>query len=229
MAGSLDRGKLPKLTRAAGELSGHDMENDDLERGADARKVDALAKLILDVVASVPRSDERTSPAPEERARAIQTTAALKAAAVSGTLALPPGPWGIAVIVPDLVTVWRIQAKMVADIAGAFGQSAHLSQEHMIYCLFRHAAAQVVRDLVTRIGERVVFRRATLKALQLMARRLGIKVTQQVVAKSAARWLPVVGSIGVAGYAYYDTAQVAATATELFARDLSQEDRPPSE
>jgi len=39
------------------------------------------------------------------------------------------------------------------------------------------------------------------------------------IAKTAARWLPVVGSIGVAGYAYYDTAQVAATATELFDSD----------
>ena len=190
------------------------------------RPAELVAKAILDVVASVPPTRELRGPSPEERARAIQTTAALKAAAVSGTLALPPGPWGLAVIIPDLVTVWRIQAKMVADIAGAFGQTAHLSQEHMVYCLFRHAAAQVVRDLVARVGERVVFRRATLRALQLMARRLGITVTQQVLAKSAARWLPVVGSLGVAGYAYYDTTQVAATATELFSTDM---DRTPSE
>src|SRR5688572_9555964 len=197
--------------------------------GFDSRKADALAKAILDVVASVPTTAEPRSSSPLERARAIQTTAAIKAAAVSGTLALPPGPWGLAVIIPDLVTVWRIQAKMVADIAGAFGQSAHLSQEHMVYCLFRHAAAQVVRDLVARVGERVVIRRATLRALQVMARKLGITVSQQVIAKSAARWLPVVGSIGVAGYAFYDTTQVASTATELFSKDLATEgETPPS-
>jgi hypothetical protein len=180
------------------------------------KSTEALAKAILDVVTAVPKTNEARGPSPRERARAIQTTASLKAAAVSGTLALPTGPLSVAVIVPDLISVWRIQAKMVADIAGAYGQSAHLSQEHMIYCLFRHAAAQIVRDLAARVGERIVIRRATVQALQSLAKQLGIKVSKQVIAKSAARWLPVVGSIGVAGYAYYDTAQVAATATQLF-------------
>ena len=180
------------------------------------KSTEALAKAILDVVSAVPKTSESTSRTPRDRARAIQTTASLKAAAVSGTLSLPPGPLGLAVIIPDLISVWRIQAKMVADIAGAYGQSAHLSQEHMIYCLFRHAAAQVVRDLAARVGKRVVIRRATVKVLNVIAKRLGIKVSKKVLAGYAARWLPVVGSIGVAGYAYYDTAQVAATATELF-------------
>jgi hypothetical protein len=181
----------------------------------------ALARVIMDVVAAVPTTAEAKAHAPHRRARAIQTSAALKAAAVSGTLSLPPGPWGLAVILPDLVTVWRIQAKMVADIAGAFGQSAQLSQEHMLYCLFRHAAAQVVRDLTARVGERIVFRRATLGVLQTIAQKLGMKVTQRTIAKSAARWLPVVGTIGVAGYAFYDTKQVAATAMELFEKDMT--------
>ena len=176
--------------------------------------------MILDVVASVPPTTEVPHAAPRERARVIQTAAALKAAAVSGTLALPPGPWGLAVVIPDLIAVWRIQAKMVSDIAGAFGQSATLTQEHLVYCLFRHAAAQIVRDLTARVGERLVFQRATLRVLQTLAGRLGVKVSQRTIAKGAARWLPVVGSIGVAGYAYYDTSQVAATALELFSDNL---------
>src|SRR6187402_2459387 len=102
------------------------------------RSREALAKAILDVITSVPQTTEPVGPSPRERARAIQTAASLKAAAVSGTLALPSGPWSLAAVLPDLITVWRIQAKMVADIAGAYGQSAHLSQEHMVYCLFRH-------------------------------------------------------------------------------------------
>lgn len=180
----------------------------------------ALAKAILDIVSAVPVSTEPQSPLPLERARAIQTTAALKTAAVSGTLALPPGPLGIAAILPDLIAVWRIQAQMVADIAATFGKTGSLAQEHMIYCLFRHAAAQVVRDLVARVGERVVFRQATLRLLQVTAQKLGVKVSQRVIAKAAARWVPILGSLGVAGYAYYDTAQVGATAVELFQRDI---------
>jgi hypothetical protein len=184
------------------------------------KPAEAIATAIIDVVSFVPQSTELLSPDPKQRAREIQTAAALRAAAVSGALALPPGPLGLVTILPDLIMVWRIQSQMVADIAGAYGKSARLTQEQMVYCLFRHAAAQVVRDLVTRVGERLVFRRATLLALQNIALRLGVKVTQRVIAKSVARWLPIVGSVGVAGYAYYDTAQVGATAVELFQHDI---------
>lgn len=180
----------------------------------------SLATAILQIVTAVPATKEPKSPLPLERARSIRIEAALKTAAVSGTLALPPGPLGIAAIVPDLVAVWRIQAQMVADIAATFGKTGNLAQEQMIYCLFRHAAAQVVRDLVARVGERVVFRQATLRLLQATAQKLGMKVSQRVIAKSAARWIPILGSLGVAGYAYYDTAQVGATAVELFRQDF---------
>ena len=176
----------------------------------------AVAKAILDVISSVPHTNEPLSTVPRERCRVIANQAALKAAAVSGTLALPPGPFGVLTLVPDLVMVWRIQAQLVADIGGAYGRTASLTQEQMIYCLFRHAAAQVVRDLGVRMGERFVFRPATLRLIQAVAQRLGISVTQRLIAKSVARWLPVVGSLGVAAYAYYDTGQVAATAIELF-------------
>jgi uncharacterized protein (DUF697 family) len=193
-------------------------------RGDKLQTASTIAKAILDVVSSVPRTGESLSASPRERGRVIANQAALKAAAVSGTLALPPGPLGVLTLVPDLVVVWRLQAQMVADIGGAYGKTASLSQEQMLYCLFRHAAAQVVRDLGVRVGERFIFRPATLRVLQTIARRLGMQVTQRFIAQSVARWLPVVGSLGVAAYAYFDTGQVAATAMELFEQVSNDED-----
>jgi uncharacterized protein (DUF697 family) len=186
----------------------------------------AVAKAILDVVSSVPNTAEPRSITPRERGRVIANQSALKAAAVSGTLALPPGPLGVLTLVPDLVMVWRIQAQMVADIGGAYGKTAALKQEQMLYCLFRHAAVQVVRDLGVRIGERFIFKPATLRLLQAIAQRLGLTVTQRLIAKSVARWLPVIGSLGVAAYAFYDTGQVAATAMNLFEEEASGDDEP---
>lgn len=188
----------------------------------------AIAQAILDVVSSVPHTSEPVSSTPRDRGRFIASQAALKSAAVSGTLAFPPGPLGVLTLVPDLIVVWRIQAQMVADLGGAYGKTATLSQEQMIYCLFRHAAAQVVRDLGVRVGERFVFRPATLRLLQAIAARLGIRVTQRLIAKSVARWLPVIGSLGVAAYAYFDTGQVAGTAMDLF-EDESVGDPPRDE
>jgi hypothetical protein len=44
-----------------------------------------------------------------------------------------------------------------------------------------------------------------------------------VATRAASRWLPVVGALGVAAYAYYDTGQVAKSAIELFQQDVEVE------
>jgi hypothetical protein len=96
---------------------------------------------------------------------------------------------------------------MVADIAGIFGNKAVLTREQMIYCLFRHTAAQAVRDLVVRIGERYLVRHVSVRAFQGIARKVGVTITQQAIGKGVSRWLPIVGAVGVGAYAYYDTSQ----------------------
>jgi hypothetical protein len=183
----------------------------------------SLAKVVVDFVSEVPKTTEPRASEPMLRARAIAAAAALKASALSGSLALPPGPLGLLTVLPDLLGVWHIQAQMVADIAGAYGKTALLSREQMLYCLFKHAAAQVVRDLAMRMGERVLIRRASVHLLQSVAGRVGIVLTRRAIANSVARWLPAVGAAGVAAYAFYDTRQVATTAIELFSSDVEVE------
>ena len=174
-------------------------------------------------ISNVPKTDEHKSRDPVARARTIANTSAAKAALISGGLAIPPGPLGLATIIPDLIAIWKLQAQMVADIAGCFGKTAFLTREQMIYCLFKHAAAQLVRDLVTRVGERVLVRRVSLRAMQKILQKIAGRVTQRIIGKALSRWLPIVGAIGVGAYAYYDTAQVGKTAIELFQENLTVE------
>ena len=123
------------------------------------------ARAVLDAVARVPVTAEPHHALPEQRARILAGNAALQASALAGALALPPGPAGFLTILPELIGVWRIQAQMVADIAGAYGKAGMLSREQMLYCLFKHSAAQAVRDLVMRVGERVLIRTAGARVL----------------------------------------------------------------
>ena len=175
------------------------------------------------LLSEIPATEEHESRTPEDRARAIAHNAAVKAAMVSGGLALPPGPLGYVTILPDLYGIWKIQTQMVADIAGAFGKTAHLSREQVLYCLFRHAAAQAVRDIAVRVGERILIRRPALRAAQHLLQRIGIRITQRLAGSAIARWLPIVGALGVGAYAYYDTGQVAETAIDLFRHEIELE------
>lgn len=192
---------------------------------------DGLAQKIVEAIvgsiARIPTTQMTESPMPAEAARGIAHHAALKAAAAAGTLGLPAGPIGWLTIFPEMMKVWQIQTQMVADLAGVYGQTACLSREQMTYCLFRHGAAMAVRDLVVRMGERYLVKRVSLQAFQSIAAKVGIKVSQRALGKAVSRWVPVLGAVGVAGYAYFDTAQVAKTAIELFERGVEID--PPDE
>ena len=185
-----------------------------------------VAGAIFDLVLSVPTSAESALQNPVARAKAISRNAARNASLLSGSMALPPGFLGWLTVLPELYGVWKLQAQMVSDIASIYGKQRSLGREQMLYCLFKHVSAQVFRDVVVRVGERVVVREASLKVLQAIAQQVGVKVTQAVLGKSISRFVPLVGAVGVGAYAYFDTLQVAKNAVELFERDMIVEAEP---
>jgi hypothetical protein len=187
-----------------------------------------MARAITDFIAQIPPSRVEHGVAdPDAQARRVAASAAQRAALTAGSLALPPGPLGWLTVLPELVAIWKIQGQMVSDIAAAYGKHAQLGREQMLWCLFRHTAAQAFRDLVVRLGDRMLFRRISFGALQHVAQRIGVSVSQRAVGKGLSRWLPVIGALGVGGYAYYDTGQVAKTAIELFS-GVIETDPPPN-
>jgi len=213
---------MPQLPSTSRAVSG----GDEPARHALANR---FATALLDVLGTAPTSAQQSSPHPTEAVRRAAAAAAAKAATAAGTLALPPGPFGWLTVLPELLAVWRIQAQLVADIAAIHGKQGAVTREQMLYCLFKHTASQAVRDLVVRAGERWLVKKASGAALQAVARRIGMRLSQQGVAKAVSRWMPVVGAIGVAAYAYYDTSQVARAASELFSQPIEFDDEAAAE
>ncbi|MDM7913741.1 MAG: hypothetical protein QUU85_00540, partial [Candidatus Eisenbacteria bacterium] len=172
------------------------------------------------LISRIPASKAVAERTPADRSKLLILHASSRAALTSATLSIPPGPLGLATVLPDLMAIWRIQRQLVADIAALHGKTARLGREEMAYCLFRHAAGQVVRDVVMRAGERYVVRRTSMEMLRSMLRRVGVSISERAAGRAASRWLPVVGAVGIGAYAYYDTAQVGKTALAFFAADI---------
>jgi hypothetical protein len=185
-----------------------------------------VTQAILDFVSQVPTSKIASSNHPDAEAERLGKRAAQRAALTAGSLALPPGPLGWLTLLPELTLIWKIQGQMVSDIAAAYGRHATLGREQMLWCLFRHTAAQAFRDLVVRMGDRLVFRRMSHGLAQRVAKQVGVKLTQRTIGEGISRWLPVVGALGVGAYAYYDTGQVAKTAIALFSGNMEFIDDP---
>ena len=179
-----------------------------------------LSEAILKVVSHVPASQEPPAQQPRARATQIAQRTKRRTAAISAAAALPPGPLGWLTLLPEAVAVWRLQAQMVSDIAAAYGRSPALTPELMLHCLFQHAANRATGGLVVRVGERILVRRMSLQALQPVARAVALRVTRRTVARGVARWLPGVGSVVIATYAWFDTGTVARTAIDAFSRPI---------
>lgn len=184
---------------------------------------------IFDLVLQVPTSTESTLQNPVARAHQVSRAAARNASLISGSMALPPGFLGWLTVLPELYGVWKLQAQMVSDIASIYGKQSTLGREQMLYCLFKHMSVQLFRDVVVRVGERVVVRQASVKVLQSIAQQVGVKVSKAVLGKSLSRFVPLIGAVGVGAYAYFDTLQVAKNAVELFERELIIEAEPKSQ
>ena len=167
------------------------------------------------VITNIPRP--RTSPVadPDHQAEVIARAAAKRAAMLSGSLALPPGPFGMLTVLPDIYLIWKTQRQMVADIFALYDRTADLTRVHMLYCLFRHASSHVLRDVVVRAGQRVVSKQLSGGALRSIVTRVGINVSKRVTGTAASRWVPLAGAAAVGAYTYWDMLQVAKTAQRL--------------
>jgi hypothetical protein len=186
----------------------------------DAPANSQLTDAVLALVLQVPGSQEQAVAQPALRAHVVARKAARNASLIASSLSLPPGFLGWLTVLPELLGVWRLQAQMVSDIAAVYGKHKTLGREQMLYCLFKHVSAQLFRDVIVRVGERAMVRPTSLKLLQALIKQLGTQVTQTVIRKSASRFVPLLGAVGVGAYAYFDTLQVAKTAVELFEREI---------
>jgi hypothetical protein len=178
--------------------------------------------IIERVISHVPAAKTHRVEDPDRAAEEIARAAARQAAVLSGSLALPPGPFGMVTVLPDLYLIWKTQRQMIADIFGLYGRSAELSRSTMLYCLFRHAASQVMRDFVVRTGQRIVVEQLSSGAIKHVAGKVGVSISKRVAGSAASRWVPLAGAAAVGVYAYWDTMQVAKTARRLIDNPAAQ-------
>jgi hypothetical protein len=172
--------------------------------------------IIFNLITDIPDSLLCPNREPDKRAEILIKQASIKAAAVSTSLSIPAGFTGVLTSIPDIAAVWRIQAQLVSDIACTYGKFAMLSREAMVWCLFRHSAASLLRDVAVRTGSRIVVQKLSLTALQKLLQRIGVKISANFLGRVALRAIPAIGAIGNGAYTYFDTNEVGKTAMAYF-------------
>ncbi len=168
------------------------------------KRIKTICKEFDKLMSHIQRNKEPIRHEPLIKGSEIIKNASLKAGCIAGGLSLPTGALGVLTIIPDLVAIWRIQNKMVKDIAEVFNKQVTSSRKQMLHCLFKHTSGQGARDAIIKIGT------------QMAIKKIGISTSRHIAKKAIARCIPIVGAVGVGAYAYYGTSRVGKTAIELF-------------
>jgi uncharacterized protein (DUF697 family) len=193
-----------------------------------------LTGLVSAALGGVPKPNEELATRPLQRAEAIAKRASAKAAAISGSLALPPGPMGLLTVLPDMVLVWRIQAQMVVDIAAAFGKSDRLSEAEITAILFKHVSNAAMADYnrnlpieqpeapltLREIIERMASKRG--EVINRFANEVATAAIERITKRLITRLVPLGGALVVSAQAALDTTAVAKTAIEIFSGERSK-------
>ena len=175
-----------------------------------------LSALLFELITDIPESLHSPTENSDEKIKKLIRQAAVKASLVSATLSVPAGVTGVLTSIPDIAAIWRIQAQLVSDIAATYGKFAMLSREAMVWCLFRHSAAQLVRDIAVRTGSRIVVQKVSFAVLETLLKKIGLKVSTKFLGRAALRAIPAIGALGNGAYSFYDTTEVGKTAAAYF-------------
>ena len=175
-----------------------------------------LSSLLFELITDIPESLHAPTGDSDEKIKKLIRQAAVKASLVSATLSVPAGVTGVLTSIPDIAAIWRIQAQLVSDIAATYGKFAQLSREAMVWCLVRHSAAQLVRDIAVRTGSRIVVQKVSFAVLETLLKKIGVKVSTKFLGRAALRAIPAIGALGNGAYSFYDTTEVGKTAAAYF-------------
>ena len=188
-----------------------------------------LSSLLFELITDIPESLHSPTENSDEKIKKLIRQAAVKASLVSATLSVPAGVTGVLTSVPDIAAIWRIQAQLVSDIAATYGKFAQLSREAMVWCLFRHSAAQLVRDIAVRTGSRIVVQKVSFAVLEKLLKKIGVKVSTKFLGRAALRAIPAIGALGNGAYSFYDTTEVGKTAAAYFKALADNPEEPATE
>jgi len=137
----------------------------------------------------------------------------------SAIFAAPPGPLGLATILPEILTNSVLQTKMIYDIAVAHEQDQELPPQLALW-LLASGAGKIGTHFIVQAGGKLLVRRASLRAMQNLAGRFAVKVTQRALSKAIWRFLPGVGAAAMGIWTYHVTKRIGSQADELFARGI---------
>ena len=140
-------------------------------------------------------------------------------ALIAGATNLIPGPLGMLATLPELVVIIRNQIQMIYDLGVAHGKESNLNAT-LLLALFSTVMGEGAIGLVAIKGKQLLVKKASVRVIQKVIFWLGGSISQKLLKRFIAKWLPVVGAAAMAIWARQSTMDMGKKASEMLAMDI---------
>jgi ABC-type Fe3+-siderophore transport system permease subunit len=144
-------------------------------------------------------------------------------AVIAGAAHLIPGPWGMLATIPEMVAVIRNQIQMIYDLGVAHGKEANLSSD-LLLGIFSTVLGGGAIGLVTVKGSQLLIKKASLQVLQKIIFWLGGSISQKLLRRFVAKWLPIVGVAAMVLWSRQSTIEMGEKASKMLAMSIVNSD-----
>ncbi len=117
--------------------------------------------------------------------------AARKAFKVSTALGLIPGPLGIAVILPEVAVLTRLQINLIYRIAKHHRREETVDRTIVLLIVANVLGLAGGEALVRKVGGTLVVRSMNSRAIKSLARRIGAHIIDAAAKEATGRWIPM--------------------------------------
>lgn len=176
-----------------------------------------FADLLMNFAPTIIEIDGKT---PDE----IISTTSNKAFALSIMAALPPGPFGMATILPEILVIYKLQLNMVYKIAKFYNQEHKINPTILCLILANEAGVEFGKEIIVKVGPKYVIRALSSQALKPIITKISTKVTIRVTEKLFARWIPVVAAPIFGAISKSMTNKIGQKAIDVFSKEIEIEE-----
>ncbi len=188
----------------------------DMDDGAQERQ-NWIEKTIYSLLSS--KQDGEPTGTPEE----MIDEAGQRAFKIGTALGLIPGPLGMAVILPEIAALTRLQINLIHRIAGHHRKQEKVSREIVLLILGNALGVAAGESLVRKAGSALVIKSVNTRIIRGIARKIGTRIIDTAAEKAMGRWIPMI-TAPLFGYLSRSlTRKIGREANSLFSHEMVQE------
>jgi uncharacterized protein (DUF697 family) len=151
-------------------------------------------------------------------------TSSKKAFAVSFAAAVPPGFLGWATLIPELITITKIQINLIHAIAKYYGQEEKLNPVLLSIIFSTALGLELGKGILQKAGAELIISKMSSELFKPIIERISVKTLTRLLEKIPSRWIPLMTAPIFGTWSAMNTKAIGYAADKLFSKNIRFEE-----